>query len=294
MKKILSVILAFAMLLSVVGVSAAPVAEKFDATSIVNVTGKVEEGTYVNLLLLDSNDNVKHIQEVRPDKDGNYRAKFKFTESTEGLTLAVKQGNADVTDSVISAIAESQAFTYTFGATTLKTNTVAMAEFENYFNITGKTYVLMVAFYDKEGKLISVKTADKKTVAFDETSSNLTLDLPEGTETVKSFIWDSVEKMIPLAKEKTTKPAKKLNILTIGNSFTDDPTTYLDNIADHEGFDLNITKAHHGGSTIWQHWTYYKQGKGFYGDKIEGTGDVMTQTARNITPVSGNILLMST
>lgn len=107
-----------------VALAAEPVAERLDETSIVNVTGKVEDGTHVNLLLLDANDEVKHVQTVKPETDGTYRAKFKFSESTDGLKLQVKQGNADVTDSVISAIEESEAFVYTFGATTLKTNTL--------------------------------------------------------------------------------------------------------------------------------------------------------------------------
>lgn len=281
MKKVLSIVLVFAMLLSFanVALAAEPVAERLDTTSIVNVTGKVSEGKYVNLLLLDG-EEVKHIQEVKPESDGTYRAKFKYSESTDGLTLQVKQGNADVTTSVIDAtLTESEAFSYTFAATTLKEITSAAAKFENWFNVEGKTYVIMVAFYDADGKLISVKTTDEKTVDFDASSSNLTLNIPDGTDQIKAFMWDSVEKMIPLAKEKTTKPAKELNILTIGNSFTDDPTAYLKPVATADGVTLNLTKAHHSGSTIWQHWTYHNQSKGFYGDKIEGSGDVMTQTA---------------
>jgi len=278
MKKVLSVILALAMLLSVVGVSAAPVAEKLDSTSIVNVTGKVENGTHVNILLLDAEDNVKHIQEVKPESDGSYRAKFKFAESTDGLKLQVKQGTEDVTDSVISAIEEKEAFSYTFGATTLKDNTLAVAEFENYFNIEGKTYVLMIAFYDAEGKLISVKTTEKKTVDFDESSSELTLDIPEGTDQIKTFLWDSVEKMIPLAKEKTTKPAKEISILTIGNSFTDDPTAYLGGLAKKEGFELNLTHAHHGGSSIKNHWDNYKSNTPYYNAKTVDGESVYTKT----------------
>mgnify|MGYP003320298967 FL=1 len=65
MKKLLSIILALSMILSIVGVAQAePVSERFAGTSIVNITGKVAEGTFVNLLLLDAEDNVKHIQEV--------------------------------------------------------------------------------------------------------------------------------------------------------------------------------------------------------------------------------------
>lgn len=268
MKKLLSIMLVLAMVLSIAGTAMAePVSERYDGTSIVNVTGKVDEGSYVNLLLLDAEDNVKHIQEVKPESDGSYRAKFKFQGSTDGLTLAVKQGNADVTDSVVEAISESEALTYTFGATTLKTNTLAVAEFENYFNIEGKTYVLMIAFYDEAGKLISVKTTEKKTVDFDESSSELTLDIPEGTDQIKTFLWDSIEKMIPLAKEKTTRPTKDLNILTIGNSFTDDPTAYLKSIANADGVTLNLTKAGHGGSSILDHWENHRDNIPFYNSK---------------------------
>ena len=275
MKKIISVLLALSMILSIVGVAQAePVSERYAGTSIVNVTGKVADVATVSLLLLDGNDNVKHVQEVKPETDGTYRAKFKFAESTEGLTLRVRQGTTDVTDSVISAVTESEVYTYSFGATTLKTNTMAVAEFENYFNIEGKTYVLMIAFYDEEGKLIGVKTTDKKNVEFNETKTDLTVDIPEGTDKIKTFIWDSIEKMIPLAKEKTTRPTKELNILTIGNSFTDDPTAYLKPIANADGITLNITKAGHGGSSIWQHWMYHKQGKGFYGTQTVA-GDAM-------------------
>lgn len=266
MKKVLSIVLVLAMLLSFanVALAAKPVAERLDTTSIVNVTGKVSEGKYVNLLLLDG-EEVKHIQEVKPESDGTYRAKFKYSESTDGLTLQVKQGNADVTTSVVDAtLTESEAFSYTFAATTLKEITSAAAKFENWFNVEGKTYVLMIAFYDADGKLISVKTTDEKTVDFDASSSNLTLNIPDGTDQIKAFMWDSVEKMIPLAKEKTTKPAKELNILTIGNSFTDDPTAYLKPVATADGVTLNLTKAIHGGSSIKNHWDYYKNDEPYY------------------------------
>ena len=276
MKKVVSLLLVFAMLLSAVCAFAAPVAEKYDGTSIVNVTGKVASGDTVNVLLKDG-ENVKYINEFPVEKDGTYRAKFKFKGETDGLSLAVKQGDADVTDSVISAVTESEAFSFTFGATTLKSNTMAVAEFENYFNIEGKTYVLMIAFYDKDGRLISVKTTDKKTVNFNESSTELVLDIPEGTETVKSFMWGSIEKMIPLAKEKTTKPTQELKVLAIGNSFTDDPYAYLKAIAEADGVTLNLTKAQHGGSSIIQHWTYYKNNEPFYSSKTVNGETVYTK-----------------
>ncbi len=265
MKKLLSIMLVLAMAFSLVSTAmAAPVAEKYDATSIVNVTGKVESGSYVNLLLLDANNEVKHIQEVKPEADGAYRAKFKFAESTDGLKLQVKQGSADVTDSVVSAVTESEAFTLTFGATTLEDTTKTLAEFKNYFNIEGKTYTMMVAFYDEAGTLIDVEIQDKKAVEFDETSSKVELEIPEGTAKIKSYIWDSVEKMIPLAKEKTTRPAKELKVLAIGNSFTDDPTAYLKPIATADGITLNITKATHGGASILGHWQNHVAGNNWY------------------------------
>jgi len=269
MKKVFSVVLIFTMLLSFAGTALAadPVAEKLDSTSIVNVTGKVDNGKYVTLLLLDSSDSVKHVQEAKPETDGTYRIKFKFAENTDGLKLQVKQGAEDVTDSVISAVTESEVYSYAFGATTLDNTTSAIAEFTNYFNVTGKKYVLMVAFYDNDGKLISVNTTGQKEAAFDETKTKLELDIPENAEKIKAFMWNTTQNMIPLATAKTTKPVKTtINVLALGNSFTDDPTAYLKSLMAQDGFELNILKRYIGGGTILQHWnkrdTEYNTGKG--------------------------------
>jgi len=284
MKRVLSIILAISMLLSIssVAIAATPVAEQYESTKIVNVTGKVDSINSVTLLLLDGNNNVKHIQEEKVEPDGSYRVKFKYAGSTEGLSLKVRQGKEDVTDSVIEAFTEeSKAFSYTFGATTLKSNTSAFAEFENWFNVEGKTYVLMIAFYDANNKLIKVKVADEETVGFDSSSDTLTETIPEGTEKVKTFIWESVETMVPLAQEKTTAPAKSIKVLAIGNSFTDDPTNYLDDIANAEGVDLTIKRATHGGATILGHWENYDSNTPWYSSTTVNGQTVYQKTLRD-------------
>ena len=58
---------------------------------------------------------------------------------------------------------------------------------KNYFNIEGKTYVLMVAFYDETGKLINVEVTDKKGVNFDETSEETSRLIPKTPAKVKPF-----------------------------------------------------------------------------------------------------------
>ena len=63
-------------------------------------------------------------------------------------------------------------------------------------------------------------------------------------------MWDSVKTMLPLAKEVTGKKNDTIRILTIGNSFAEDPTAYLDDIAAMDGINMTIDKANIGGGAF--------------------------------------------
>ncbi len=154
MKKLISIFLVFAMLLSVVSVSAAtPDSKVLESTNVVNVTGYAE-GETVNILLMDG-ETVKYINEFDIDEDGSYRAKFMYNGDIAGLSLAVKQGNEDVTGSVVSAISEKEAVSYELNVVN-SNKTYIDAEIENYFNVAGKTYVIMLAYYGEDNKLLNV------------------------------------------------------------------------------------------------------------------------------------------
>ena len=254
MKKLVSLLLAFAMLLSAVTVlGAEPASKVLPSTNIVNVTGNVEDGDSVNILLLDGTE-VNYINEFPVESDGSYRAKFMYAGNIEGLSLQVKQGNEDKTDSVVSAISEKEAVSYELNIVNKDTTTVK-AEIENYFNIAGKTYQIVAAYYDAEGKLVNATVVNEKNVENDVTTFDAEYVFPENAAKIKVFMWDSLKTMIPLVNElEGKKNNETIKVLAIGNSFTEDPCQYLEAIAKEEGVTLKVDKATIGGSRISNHW----------------------------------------
>ena len=167
MKKIVSILLAISMLLSVTSVFAAePTSKVLDDTNIVNVTGYVESGDTVNILLLDDNKDVKYINEFPVNAtDKTYRAKFKYEDKIEGLTLSVRQGEANVTGSVVSAISEKEPISYELNVTNTANKTKIQAEIGNYFNVADKTYTVMLAYYGENDRLLNIYVEKEKSVA---------------------------------------------------------------------------------------------------------------------------------
>lgn len=255
MKRFVSVVLALTMLLTCanIALAAEPDSKVLGSTNIVNVTGKLADGgDYVNVLLLDASNNVKYIDEASVESDGSYRMKFKYKDDIAGLSLQVKQGLSDVTESVVEAITEKEAVSYELNVVN-SAKTYVSAEIENYFNVAGKTYTVMVAYYGENNKLLDVYVRDEKAVANDKTKDESSYEIPENTEKIKVFMWDSVKTMVPLAKEVSGKKNDTIRILTIGNSFADDSVAYLDDIAAEDGITMVIRTANYGGGTIAKH-----------------------------------------
>ena len=253
MKKLISIFLVFAMLLSAVCVFAAqPESQVLESTNIVNVTGKVASGDTVNVLLKDG-ETVKYINEFPVEKDGSYRAKFMYEDDIAGLSLAVKQGNEDVTGSVVSAISEKEAVSYELNVVN-SNKTYVKAEIENYFNVANKTYVVMVAYYGENNKLLNVYIKGEEEVAINKTVEELDYDIPDDAKKIKVFMWDSIKTMIPLAREITGKKNDTIRVLAIGNSYAVDAYDYLDDIAKEAGVNMVLRIAQQSGATFTKHW----------------------------------------
>lgn len=254
MKRVLALMLVAVMIFSFAGVAIAaePISKVLDSTNIVNVTGQLTEGgQFINVLLKDG-EEVKYINDFPVEADGSYRAKFKYPSDIAGLTLQVKQGNEDKTSSVVSAISEKEAVSYELNVIN-SNKTYVTVEIENYFNVAGKTYTVLLAYYGENNKLLDVFVRDEKQVAKDKTTESADYDIPEGTKKIKVFMWDSIKTMIPLAKEVTGRKNDTIRVLSIGNSFADDSVAYLDEIAAEDGVELIIRKANYGGGSIKTH-----------------------------------------
>ena len=258
MKKIIGIVLVLSMILSTLCAFAAePASKVLESTNIVNVTGFVADGETVNILLKEG-ETVKYINEFDVEEDGSYRAKFFYEGDIAGVSLQVKQGNEDKTQSVVSAISEKEAVSYDLNVKNTD-KTYINAEIENYFNVAGKTYVVMLAYYDENSKLMDVYVRDEKTVGEDKTVENADYNIPADAEKIKVFMWDSVKTMIPLAKSlEGKKQPDEIRVLAIGNSFTNDPCAYLEAIAKEEGVTITVDEATIGGSRISNHWNAWQ------------------------------------
>lgn len=119
MKKILSLILVFCMLLSAVSVFAAqdvPMEStgasgievgRHTESDVINVEGQIAYGNLVpgekvTVLLTGADDDVLYVEELEPDFVGKYGVKF-YCEGAEGATIKIKYNKEDVSDTLTIA-----------------------------------------------------------------------------------------------------------------------------------------------------------------------------------------------
>lgn len=256
MKKIVSLLLCITMILACICTSAeAPDSSVLKSTNIVNVVGNLEDGSdYVNILLMDKSKNVMYINQFPVEEDGTYRAKFKYPGGIAGLELKVKQGDTDVTKSVVEAIAEEAALSYTLDVVNSPVNTEIKAEIKNYYNVPNKTYKIILAYYDGNNKLLSVDMQDTKNVGEDVTLFEEDFKYPEAVKKIKVFMWNNEKTMIPLVESIEGNKNETIRVLAIGNSYAVDAFEYLDEIAESEGVNLELRIAQQSGATFTKHW----------------------------------------
>ena len=259
MRKLLGLTLAVIFVLSLVSTAVAkePEANILESTNIINVTGAFDgdTGTPIVLALVDENDNVKYIQSTELERDCTYRVKFKYDgDDLDTLKLRVNQGGNDITDTVVSAIAEKEAISFRVNMTTAEGKTMLDAQTENFYNVPGKTYIVMLAYYGENNELIDVFVDNTKTVENDKVIVPITeLSVPEGVKEAKAFVWENTQTMIPLARERKAD-TEEVSVLMVGHSFVDDSRSLLKDIAAADGVNITFEWATYGGGGFKEHW----------------------------------------
>ena len=61
-----------------------------------------------------------------------------------------------------------------------------------------------------------------------------------------------------------------MNILDIGNSFSQDATTYLHDIAEADGYDLTVVNLYIGGCSLQRHWENIENDSHIYDYELNG------------------------
>ena len=264
MKKIIDLMLIFTMVLSICPSAFAIDATELEAsilpsTHIVNVYGQFvdRDNTLITILLVDDNKTVKHIAEAEL-KDNSYRAVFKYAgDDFASLKLRVKHGDKDITDTVISAVAELEPISYQVNLTNANGKSLLNTKIENLYGVEGKTYTVMLAYYNENNQLLNVFTQDTKNVEFGvKESEKIEYDIPEGATDVKVFVWDKAATMVPLTNEYAVKN-KDVRVLLIGHSFVDDSRSYLTDVAKADGVNLTVDWVTYGGGGFTNHWAIW-------------------------------------
>lgn len=180
------------------------------------ITGRIPDQEKIDdvYVLLQKNGNLEYLNNFPVSNDGNYTIKFNFnaTSNIEDYTVRIKAGGEDVTNGVVTAVAESDAMKFDVDLRT--DNGMAYIDESNVVNISGsiKNYytdgtgcIMIAALYDGEGNLISSQMKDL-TINYDidNTISKWQINAA-GAEKVKFFIWENTKHLIPLATAEEIK-----------------------------------------------------------------------------------------
>jgi|GEM_PF-6024844 len=246
MKKIVSSVLILAMLLSIVTtVMAAP------ATNVIKVTGKVEDGSERISVALKYGNSAVYMNQFSVEENGEYNIQFNYS-NIKDVTLEVKRGGEDVTNSVISATAEGKSVEYDFDVADSALNADKVTEIKNQYDEASDECQMLVAYYDKNTVLQEAVVNNKKDGKQPEIFAQ-DYKTSDNIAKIKVFMWLSPKINIPLAGISDV-PQKTIKVLAIGNSYAVDAFAYLDDIAALEGVDLQLRLAQQSGATFTKHW----------------------------------------
>lgn len=214
-RKVLSIFLCV-MLLCNLAISTAfaadPTAITYDVKSYVTVTGTVDAenaGFDASLMLVKKNADLSNLQtgdigyigQEEIGADGKYLFEFTFSDftysqdSVDNYEVVLNVNGEKMTPSITKAAAMSTLISFDLNFDEFGKS---IAEITNNYGLKDFNYTAMVAFYNSDNVLLGVKRAER----FVGDDPNFTYgynDMPEGTAFARGFIWDSLERMIPLA-----------------------------------------------------------------------------------------------
>ncbi len=132
----------------------------------------------------------------------------------------------------------------------------ADVEMYNYAELAGKTYKVILAYYDENGIYLGSDVFDKATTEAEKEAFTVKGEkCPENAAKVKGFIWKDYDKLIPLAEPDETEKKSTFKILSIGNSYSQNAHSHLVKIAADAGFEkVQIANLFIGGCRIEKHY----------------------------------------
>lgn len=181
-----------------------------ELTGKVLVKGQVKDATetdFVTLLLVKkgvekaTKDDIGHVAQQRLDVDGNYSFQFSFKGNMDDYELRMMKNGAVITDTITSAEVD---YSWVDTAVNIyqydEQNISCEVKLNNYANVNNLTYQLGLIFYGADNNSIGFSVGDKKDVKSAVTVDHHTVAIPEGTVSVKAFVWSDITTIIPLCE----------------------------------------------------------------------------------------------
>ena len=221
MKKIISLLLCFVMILSSVSVFAAT--EELGAYSDtyatnVYIEGKAEFGGQTVNIIFYNDDEVGYVNEIKAAEDGTYTKKFKFDGDISGYEIRVRDSetSADITDTLKTAFAQKDIYSVDINLEVGDNDVMhyikegdflkVVADVKNKYADSTKVSV-MIAAYSESNTLLATKIKSLN-IGYDDLEDKKEVDfsdvvLPEGTVKAKAFVWEDTINLIPVTNEET-------------------------------------------------------------------------------------------
>ena len=231
-KAIVGIIACMCLLCSVSAFSIEPEVIFWEPTARVVIRGKVDiakAGEPITVVLLDKTADTEHYQDedigyldqTEVQEDGGYEFVFTLHKSIEHYKLVMYLAGRNVTNSVISAITDQNLISAQVDITRGLTAADIFVNFSNKLLIPDETYTVIMSYYDENNKLLMADVTPLKKIADTMQSSDfITSDYPERAKTLKVFIWNSTESMIPLSLPATSNLNEVKTIACWGDSLT--------------------------------------------------------------------------
>ena len=145
-------------------------------------------------------DDIGYVAQAPINSDGSYSFDFLFYDDVSEYEVSLLLGGELVTNTLEQAQAS---YSWLDAAVKIydENNSDVSGEvlIKNYAELENLTYVVMLAFYDSEGKLIGYSHSDLKSIEEKVVTDSFTSMLKEGTATVKAFVWCDLQAMVPIA-----------------------------------------------------------------------------------------------
>lgn len=224
MKKIIALVLAFAMLFALATPAFATVNEAGkgvagDGVYNVYIAGRVAKiANSLIVISLTKGDEIGHVAETKTDANGNYEYKFKFAGDIENYQLLVRdiKGVEDITDTVTTATYKHEMIVHDMTVVDNDKENPSIAEGDSvYVNALVKNkygndnfkVTYMIAAYNDAGALLGVDMANAESYDYFADEEKVidfsSFKMPKGTTKARVFAWSDMDSMVPVGNSSS-------------------------------------------------------------------------------------------